>query len=197
MGNFSLLVYWKFLSKKRIFNRIKKFDMKNIVWKFSMPMYLLNIPAALPNFLVPILSLFFSRLAVGYFSFAFMFYYASSLIPSSFASVLFPKISELNGLERHSHAKNILKKGLKLYSIIFVVGLLMILLLSKWFILLIDERYLPSLNMFQTILYLGLLFGYANIYISYLRGLGKIKRIALLTLLQDVVLFVVSFLVLV
>jgi len=197
LSNASLLVYWKFLSKKRIFNKIKKFDIKSIFWKFSMPMYLLNIPAALPNFLIPILNLFFSRLMIGYFSFAFMFYYASSLIPSSLASVLFPKISELNGLKKHSYAKSILKKGLKLYTIVFVTGLVAVLLLSKWFISLVDIRYLPSLTMFQSILSLGLLFGYASIYIAYLRGLGKVKRIALLVLLQNAVLFAVSFLVLV
>jgi O-antigen/teichoic acid export membrane protein len=197
LSNFSLLVYWKFLSKKNIFNKIKKFDMKKVFWRFSMPMYLLSIPDTLQNFLVPLLSLFFSKLMIGYFSFAFMFYYASSLMHGSLASVLFPKVSELNGLKRHSHAKEILKKGLKFYTPLFIIGLIAILLFSEWFISLVDARYLPSLFMFQVIVSLGLLFGYVNIYNAYLRGLGKVKRTALLVLLQNAVLFAVSFLVLV
>ncbi len=44
--------------------------------------------------------------------------------------------------------------------------------------------------------FLGLIFGYNIIYTNYLKGLGKIKEFALLILIQNILLFVVSFILL-
>jgi O-antigen/teichoic acid export membrane protein len=192
-GVFSVLVYWKFFSKKDFFSKTKKFDIKEIFWNYSLPMYFLNLPATLPSVIVPILSLFFSQLLIGYFSFAFMFYFAGLLIPGTLASVLFPKISELDGLKKHGEAKDTLKKALFIYTFIVILGLIGILFFSEWFISLIAPEYLSALFMFQVIISLVLVSGYITIYNAYLSGLGKLKKIAILVLIQNILLFVVSF----
>jgi O-antigen/teichoic acid export membrane protein len=192
-GYFSLLIYWDFLSKKRIFKNSEKFEIKKIFWKYSLPMYLLNIVNSLPTVIIPLLSLFFSQLLIGYYSFAFMFYFAALLIPTALSSVLFPKISELNGIGKYDKAKSILVKTLSFYTLIVITGVAGCLLFSKWFIYLINPTYLPSLLIFRVLVSLGLFFGYLTIYNAYLSGMGKVKRITGVILLQNILLFIVSF----
>jgi len=170
----------------------KEFDVKRIFWKFSVPIYFVSIPTALFSVIVPLLSLFFSQILIGYFSFAFIFYSATLLIPGALATVIFPKVSELNGLKRLADAKNLLKKAFSLYSFVAFVGILLVFLFSDWFILFF-KNYLPSLFMFKVLVSLGLIFGYNTIYANYLQGIGKIKRYALLTLIQNIFLIVISF----
>jgi O-antigen/teichoic acid export membrane protein len=182
----------KFFFDKKILKEHKEFDVRKIFLKFSIPIYFISIPIALFSVIVPLLSLFFSQKLIGYFSFAFIFYSATLLIPGALATVIFPKVSELNGLKRHADAKNLLKKAFILYSLVVFIGLLFILLLSDWFILFF-KNYLPSLFMFKVLVSLGLIFGYNTIYANYLQGLGKIKKYALFALVQNVFLIVISF----
>jgi len=183
----------KFFFNKKIIRKTKEFDVKSIFLKFSIPMLLTNIIVGLTTLTVPLLSLFFSALSVGYFSFAFIFYFAMLLIPNSMSAVLFPKVSELNGLKRHFDAKNLLKKAFTLYSFIVLIGIIFVILFSRQFITFISEEYLPSLLMFKVLVILGLFFGYNIIYTNYLKGLGKIKKFALLILVQNILLLAISF----
>lgn len=185
-----------FLLKKKIFGSYEKIDMKKIFFKFSLPIYPIELSSMIFSVIVPLLSLFFSRKLIGYYSFAFMFYYVTTMIPNSLSAVLFPKISELNGLKRHGDAKIILRKAFLYYSLFAIAGLVFVFLFSEWFISFISTEYLSSLLMFKVIVALGFIFGYFVIYTFYLKGLGKVKEFALFTLIQNIVLIVVSFLLL-
>jgi len=205
LGIFYIIVGWsfgylignlfnlKFFFKERIIKKSREFDVSKIFLKFSLPMYFIGITTSLVAITVPILSLFFSRELIGYFSFAFIFYLATLLIPGSISSVVFPKVSELNGFKRYKDAKNILKKAFSLYSFVAFIGIIFVLLISNWLFISFFESYLPSLFMFKILVIFGLIFGFNIIYTNYLQGLGKVKRFALLILLQNILLFVISF----
>lgn len=181
-----------FLLKGKLKDK-EKVDVKKIFFKFSLPIYPIELTTSLINAIIPLLSLFFSQILIGYYSFAFMFYWAAQLIPSSLSIVLFPKISELNGLKKYGHAKNILRKSFLYYSLVVIAGLVFVFLLSEWFINTVAKDYLPCLFIFKTIVSLGFLFGYNVIYVNYLKGLGKVKKFALFTLTQNIILIIVSF----
>jgi len=205
LGIFYIIVGWsfgylignlfnlKFFFKERIIKKSREFDVSKIFLKFSLPMYFIGITTSLVAITVPILSLFFSRELIGYFSFAFIFYLATLLIPGSISSVVFPKVSELNGFKRYKDAKNILRKAFSLYSFVALIGIILVFLISDWLFNSFFESYLPSLLMFKILVIFGLIFGFNIIYTNYLQGLGKVKRFALLILLQNILLFVISF----
>ncbi|MEM5778148.1 MAG: oligosaccharide flippase family protein [Candidatus Aenigmatarchaeota archaeon] len=192
IGNLPNIFY--FLSKK--IEKIEKIEMKKIFFGFSLPIFPIELSVALTSAIIPILSLFFSQELIGYYSFAFMFYYVTMLIPNSLSTALFPKVSELNGLKKHKDAKAILKKSFLYYSLVAIIGLAFVILLSEWFISLIANEYLPSLFIFQSIVSLGFIFGYNVIYSNYLKGLGKVKKYAFFVLLQNIILIAVSFILL-
>jgi len=181
-----------FLINKKFSNHLKV-DVKRIFYKFSLPIYPVDLSTNLFTVIIPILSLFFSQKLVGYYSFAFIFYFAAMIIPNSLSTVLFPKISELNGQKKYSRARHILRKSFLYYSLIAVAGLVFVFLFSEWFISLIAEDYLPSLLIFKVIVSLGFIFGYNVIYTNYLKGRGKVKKYALFTLTQNILLILVSF----
>lgn len=185
-----------FLIRNEVLKSQEQFDVKKIFFRFSLPIYPIELIVAFVNSVVPLLSLFFSQYLISYYSFAFMFYVASLLIPNSLSLVLFPKFSELNGLENYSEAKNILRKSLMYYSFIVIIGLISVYLFSELFIGFLAKEYLPSALMFKAIVSLGIVFGYPVIYSNYLKGLGKVKKYALIVLLQNLLLIAVSFILL-
>jgi len=181
-----------FLFNRKFSNHVK-IDVKKIFYKFSLPVYPVDLSTNLFTVIIPILSLFFSQKLVGYYSFAFIFYFAAMIIPNSLSTVLFPMVSELNGQKKYGHARHILRKSFLYYSLIAVAGLVFVFLFSEWFISLIAETYLPSLLIFKVIVSLGFIFGYNVIYTNYLKGRGKVKKYALFTLTQNILLILVSF----
>jgi O-antigen/teichoic acid export membrane protein len=181
------------LLKRRIFSSSIPTDVKKIFRKFSLPVYPVELSTNLFNAIIPLLSLFFSQILVGYYSFAFMFYLAAVLIPNALSTVIFPKVSELNGLKNYDHAKNILRKAFMYYTPVVIAGLVFVFLFSEQFISLVARQYLPSLLMFEVLISLGLIFGYVIIYANYLKGLGRVKRYALITLTQNLILIIASF----
>jgi O-antigen/teichoic acid export membrane protein len=195
LGN---LVCLKFLMEKRTFEKGNgKFDVKKIFWNYSMPMHLfLVLPNTLGTSMVPIMSLFFSTKLIGYYSFAFMFYFAALMIPMSIQSVLFPKVSRLVGIKRHKESERSLTRILGLYTLAVVLGVIGVLLLSRWFVTLIAEEYLPGLVLFEALVILGLFLGYFSIYGTYLSARGEVKKTAAVVLSQNLILFVVSFMLL-
>ena len=64
---------------------------------------------------------------------------------------------------------------------------------SGWFINLIAPIYLPSTLIFEVIVSLGFFFGYNVIYTNYLKGMGKVRRYAIFTLIQNILLIAASF----
>jgi len=185
-----------FLFKEGVFRKDSRFNVKKIFYSFSLPMQAQYIITSSVSIIVPILSLFFPQGIIGYYSFAFMFYSATLLIPRALSSVLLPKVSELDGLKKYGDAKDMLIKAFVLYSLIVIVGIVGVVMLSEWFICFIAKEYLPSLFVFKNLLCFGLVFGYDAIYMSYLQALKRVKRVTLLTLLQNVALFVLSFIIL-
>ena len=181
-----------FYTIKKMGRSYEKIDVKKIFMEFSLPVYPVDLSTNLFTVIIPLLSLLFSQTLVGYYSFAFMFYYVAMLIPNSLSYVLFPKVSELNGLKRYDHAKHILRKSFTYYSLIAAAGLVFVLFLSEWFIGTIASDYIQSVFIFKDIVSLGFLFGYNVIYSNYLKGLGKVKKYALLMLVQNLILIVVS-----
>jgi O-antigen/teichoic acid export membrane protein len=193
IGNLANIV---FLLKNKFFSNRIKTDFRKVFFKFSLPIFPVELSTNLYTVIIPLLSLFFNQEMVGYYSFAFMFYYAAQLIPNSLSSVLFPKVSELNGLGRHDHAKDILRRSFLYYGLIVVIGLAFVLFLSEWFITLIAKEYLPSLLMFKAIASMGFIFGFNVIYVNYLKGLGKVRRYAIFSVIQTLILIAVSFILL-
>jgi len=186
----------KFFFSKRILKRTKEFDVKSKFLKFSIPIYIINIITGLSTSIIPLLSLFFSQEKIGYFSFAFIFYFAALLIPTSLSTIVFPKVSELNGLKRHKDAKNILWKAFKLYAIVAILGIIFVLLISDWLFITFFSGYLQSLFIFKILTIIGFVFGFNTIYVNYLQGLGKVKRFVLFVLAQNVLLIIISFILL-
>ncbi|NIO45027.1 MAG: oligosaccharide flippase family protein [Candidatus Aenigmarchaeota archaeon] len=186
----------KFFFDKKILKKTKEFDVKKIFLKFSIPIYLTNIVVGLLNAVVPFLSLFFSQEKIGFFSFAFIFYSATLLIPMALSAIVFPKVSELNGLKRHEDAKNILMKAFKLYLIVAIIGIILVFLVSDWLFTTFFSGYMKSLFMFKILTIIGLIFGFNTIYFNYLQGLGKVKRFALFVLTQNILLIIISFILL-
>lgn len=197
LGVFGYLVYFKFLKGKNIFEKSSKIDFKKIYIRYSLPMYALSIPVAFPSIIVPIMSLLFPSQLIGLFAFAFMFYFAATLVPTALATVLLPKTSEFDGLKKYDRAKHILSKVLVWYSLFVFAGIIAVLLFSETFLSLpYFANYLSSLPFFRSLLIFGLLAGYLQIYTAYLSGLARIKRVAAVVLIQNALLFLISYLLL-
>ena len=191
------LICLNFLLKKGSFSKeYVKFNVKRIFWKYSVPMYVLTIPSYLGNAVVPLLSLFFSTKLIGYYSFSFMFYYAGLVVPGCLSSVLFPKVSRLNGTRRYDDARNTLKKVMMMYTPIVIGGIIGCLLFSRMIVSFIAPEYLPGLSLFKSLVCFGLLMGYAVIFTSYLAAREKLKETAVVVFVQNVLLFVISFMLL-
>ncbi len=184
----------KFLIKKDSFKkRDGVFGVKKIFFKFSFPMYVLQIPSFFGNAIVPLLSLFFPMELIGQYSFSFIFYLAGLVLPMSLANTLLPRNSRLVGLEKDKKASESLKKVFVAYTVIVVLGIIGVLLLGRLFLIIIAPEYLPGLLFFKVLVSLGLIMGYIVIYNSYLTAREKIGKVAILTLIQNLVLFLVSF----
>lgn len=196
-GSIAYLLPINFLLKKKVFEKPRrKFDVKKIFFKFSLPMMFLQAPESLSAIVVPLLSIFFSSVAIGHYSFAFMFYWPTLLIPTALQVVLFPKVSELDGLKDYSRAKDLLKKTNQIYLLIVILALPAILFFSDSFISFIAKEYLPSSPIFKSLMSFGLLSGFLVIYKAYYTGLAKIKKVFLIVLIQNLLLFVISFVLL-
>jgi len=193
----SNLICLKFLIKNNAFEKTKiKVDFKKIFLKFSLPLYISNIPNYLGNSIVVILSIFFPMEVVGYFSFSFIFYFAALLIPMALTGIVLPRVSNLNGLKKHNDAKKVLMKVFAIYTPMMILGIIGTLIFSKFILSLIAPQFLPGLIFFKVLLCFGFIIGYLVIYTSYLTAKEKMKQVAVFILLQNLVLFILSFIML-
>jgi len=180
------------LKEKTITKLDKKMNMLKIIREYTFPMYLLIIPGFLGFASVPILSIFFPQTLIGYYAFAGTFYMGITLIQAAFSQVLFPRVSELNSMKEFHTARSALKKILSVYLLISIIGTLAVLSLSKSMISIIAPEYLPGLFVFKAVLIFGFLSGNLLIYGSYLNGLGKVKKLALVTTIYHSLLLLVA-----
>jgi len=192
----SYIITLKFIFKVGAFKAPIHFDLKNIIWSFSMPMYILGIILSLSSLAPPLFSLFFTQETIGYYTYSLMFYTASLLLPSSIAFIILPQTSELNAMKKNERASNLLRKAFLYYTPIVLLGSLLTLLLSGFVIGLISSSYLPGLNILKTLIIFGLFSGYGLIYSAYLVGKGYIKRTALVMITINVLLFLTSAIIL-
>ncbi|MBL7170079.1 MAG: oligosaccharide flippase family protein [Candidatus Aenigmarchaeota archaeon] len=194
LGN---LICLRFLFKEQTFKKMDGiFDIKKIFFKFSLPMYVFSLPNSLGNAIVPILSIFFSMEMIGQYSFSFLFYVAGLVIPGTLSSVLLPTISRLNVQKNNKRIKETLLKVFLVYTIIVIGGISGTLLLGETIISIIAPQYLPGLLFFKVLVSLGLLVGYLVIYQSYLTAKEKVKQVALMVVIQNLLLFIISFILL-
>jgi len=189
----SYLIALRFLFKVKAFTGFVHFDLRKIIWSFSMPMYGLYLIMALSSLTIPIFSLFFIQKIIGYLSYSLLFYTASLLVSGVISFVVLPKTSELNALKKYKAAKNLLGKTFSLYTPVAFFGSILVLLLSKLFISIVSPEYLPSLPLFNALVVLGLFSGYGMIYSAYLQGQGNVKRTAVVILAVNILLFLISY----
>jgi O-antigen/teichoic acid export membrane protein len=180
-----------FFFREKVVNSSESFDVRKIFLNFSLPVHAIYIVNNIHFVIVPILSLFFSQELIGYFSFAFLFYFSALLIPNAISFVILPKVSEMK--DRHVDAKNLLEKAFLFYTPIVFAGIVAVLLLSDIVFNMFFQSYLPSLYLFKVVVTMGLLFGYNVIYTYYLQGMGKVKKFALFAIMQNIILIAVSF----
>ncbi len=185
----------KYLVKKRIFQKDDDVNTKEIFLNYSLPLFVLSVPNYLTNAIVPVLSLFFSTELMGYYSFAFMFYFIPSIVSGSLSRVIFPKISKLNGLKKHVDAKKTLGRVFVLYTVFVILGVILTLFFSELFISLVAPAYLPGLILFKVLIIFGLFAGYGGILNFYLNARERLKEGSLVVLVVVVLLFLVSYLV--
>ena len=145
--------------------------------------------------IIPVLSLFFAPVLIGYYGFAWIFYSGILLIPMAFSQVLFPKISELNGNRDFELAKAELKKVFLFYTPVVVVGVVGVLLFSEIVVGLIAPAYLPGLVVFKVLNVSGLILGYLWIYRTYLSAISNMKKYTLWVIIQNISLFIISFII--
>lgn len=189
VGNIPVIRFtFRKLTSKKV-----KLDIKKIFFGYSLPIHLMIIPGFLGTAAIPILSLFFNQTLIGYYSFAWVFYMGVVLITNALSAVLLPKVSEFNGKKNVKKARITLKRVFIIYTPIVILGIIGTLLFSSFVIRIISRDYLNGLRIFEGLICFGLLSGYLTIYRSYLSGLAEIKKLTLIVLIQNVVLFIVSF----
>ena len=169
----------------------ESFNVRKIFLNFSLPVHVVYLVNNIHYVIVPILSLFFSQELIGYFSFAFLFYFSALLIPNAISLVILPKVSEMK--DRYVDVRNLLEKAFIFYTPVVIAGIIGILAFSDVVFGMFFQSYLPSLFLFKVVVIMGLLFGYNMIYTYYLQGMGRVKKFALFAIIQNVILIAVSF----
>ncbi|NCS71294.1 MAG: oligosaccharide flippase family protein [Candidatus Aenigmarchaeota archaeon] len=191
------IICLKFLSEKKSFSKDGgSFNLKKIFLKFSLPMYIFSLPSSFGSAIVPLLSLFFSMDLIGQYSFSFLFYAAGLVIPGALATILLPKFSRLNALKNDKKIRGILMKVFFVYTVIVIGGIAGTLLFGEAIISIIAPQYLPGILFFKALISLGLVSGYLSIFESYLTSKEMIKEVALVVLAQNILLFLVSYILL-
>ena len=187
------LINFKFMVDWGLFRKVERFDIMSVLRRYSLPMYGMYLLNMFNVVIIPVLSLFFAPVLIGYYGFAWTFYAGILLIPAALSRVLFPKISELIGRNDLRGAQNILKKIFLYYSIIVLVGIVGVLFLSEFVVMSVAPMYLPGLFIFKVLNITGLLLGYLFILNGYYNGTGQVKKSILSMVIYNVLLLIVSF----
>jgi O-antigen/teichoic acid export membrane protein len=174
----------------------KKFQMGKIFWEYSMPLYLMIIPNFLGIAVIPILSLFYPPVLIGYYSFAFIFFNGFILLPNALYQVLFPKFAMLHGDNKHHEVDNILKKTLLVYAGISIIGLLGTIFFAGTLIGLLAPKYLPGTIVFQIVMLSCFLVGFVRIFQTYYTAVNRIWAVTLTVVLQNFIIVVAGFIAL-
>jgi O-antigen/teichoic acid export membrane protein len=138
---------------------------------------------------IPIMSLFFPQMLIGYYAFGWIFYSGIIMVSNAISSVILPKVSGLESKE----ATKVLKKAFGLYTPVVIFGCIACIFLSETFISIFFPAYLPGLPVFVPLVCFGLLIGYLQIYRGYFSGTGKTGKLIAVTSIQNGLLLIVSF----
>jgi stage V sporulation protein B len=181
-----------YLLKQGFLDVKERFNTTKVFLKYSLPMHVFYSTNYLALSSVVLLSPFFSAKAIGYFSWAFQFYWVSTFIAVSIASMLLPKVSKMSG--KSQETKGILGKIMFLYTPVAVIGVIGTLLFSNLFVSIVGPQYMPGLLVFKVVMVYGFIAGFGLIYISYLTAKSDTKRVAVLQLLVNGILLLLGFL---
>ncbi|OGI16074.1 hypothetical protein A3K63_02275 [Candidatus Micrarchaeota archaeon RBG_16_49_10] len=181
----------RFLLRQNFLKVEERFSALKMFKSYSLPMHVFYSIGYIATSAVVILTPFFSVTAIGYFSWAFQFYGASTFISASVASMLLPKISKMVG--KSQRTEGVLRKVMLLYAPLAIIGVIGTLLFSRIFISFIAPAYLPGLLVFEAVMVYGFLSGFGLIYVSYLTAKGDTKRVAILQLLLNALLLAIGF----
>ncbi|MCK5176818.1 MAG: oligosaccharide flippase family protein [Candidatus Aenigmarchaeota archaeon] len=190
------LINFKFMLDKGLLKKVDRFDIKPILKKYSFPMWGMYALTMSNTAIIPVLSLFFTPVLIGYYGLSWTFYSGLLLIPIAFSQVLFPKIAQLQGDGNIEEVGKELKKAFLLYTPVVIVGICGTLLFSHTILSLIAPAYLAGLKIFKVLNIAGLVLGYLWILSSYYGGLGKVKKSVLVIGLYNLLLLGVSFVIL-
>jgi O-antigen/teichoic acid export membrane protein len=175
-----------FLIRKNFLKLEEKFNIWKIFKNYSLPMHIFYLPNYLALSAVVLISPFFGAEQVGYFSWAFQFYWASTFFGVSISNMLLPKISKMDG--RKENTKTVLRKIMTLYTPLAILGIVGTLLFSKTFMSIIAPDYLPGLTLFKAIMIYGFIAGYGMIYVAYGTAKNQKKKVAITQLLINAIL---------
>ena len=184
-----------FIIRRGLFKKTpQELDVKKLLFSYGLPLHFVMLPGFLGLAVVPVLSPFFSQRLIGYLAFSMIFYQGAISIPMAFFAVLFPKFSKLS--KEPEKARASLEKAFVLYLPIVILGAVGTVLISRLFIELVASEYLPGLLIFRILICFGLISGFFLIYRSYLFGLAKLKHLAVVMIIQNFALILISFVVL-
>ena len=161
-----------YIFNQNIFKKTSKsiFVFPKLIFSYGLPSYFSNLPAYLFLGIIPIISLLFGQLKVGFYSFAFSFFSVTMIFPFVISQIIFPKIAG-----KPSSAFIILKRSLYFYSLIAMIEITFTFFLIKPIILLIAPQFMRSANLVIALITSGAILGSGILFITYFTALHKLR----------------------
>jgi O-antigen/teichoic acid export membrane protein len=159
---------------------LKSFSYKSAYINYSLPAYFSSIPTYINVVIIPFLSLFYTQKQVGYYSFSLSFFTAAQVIPLTLSSVMFPKVAQLNSINKSAQALKTYKRLLVIYTPVAIFLSLFFIPIVEPFIRLFAPAFLPSVNIIilQTISSFAM--GYFVITVYYVTAVNKLRLATIL-----------------
>lgn len=192
-GNIPAIKY--ILSKKLRTKRIKTFAFKVALKEYSIPAYLASVPTYVTILIIPLLSIFYQQRIIGFYSFSLSFYIAAQLVPICLASVMFPRIAELNGRKKYIEALETFKRLNIIYTPFVIIGSLAIIVLAHPIVKYLVPDFLPAVNMIKAQTISALILGYFAIAVNYAIASKKLKMASYLNWIVSITFVILSFFV--
>src|SRR3989344_8587796 len=155
--------------------RLKGFSFKSAVINYSLPAYFSSIPAYIYIVIIPILSLFYSQKQVGFYSLSLSFYTAAHLIPTTLASVMFPKVAQLHSRNKKASAYQTFKRLLIIYTPVAICGSILSVSAIHPIVRLLVPAFLPATKIIIIQVIASFIMGYFFITVYYVTAINKLK----------------------
>ncbi len=165
---------------------------QKIFASYSIPIYLISIPAAVNMAAIPAMSALFSPSAVGHYSLAWTFYSGINLIPSAISWAIFPAVSKMSGNNQLPQARATRNKALLYYLPLALAGVAGAVLFSPAILAAVGPKYLAGAGIFRALVSLGFVSGLLVIYKMYFAATAQLKKATIVTLVNTVLLYAVS-----